>query len=276
MNNQEGLSVWLRWLTYLSAICYFLLGLTMFLAPAWSASNFAWSITPFIAMTIGAWCIGNGAMTYASARDWRWPIIHPTLVYLWSFAITETIVLIVFRSKLSLNSWISWVYLAALLLGVLCALIGIIEFFIKRLASPSHGAPIQPWVRGGMIFFMIVVGILALGGLQAKTGGLSTEGGIFPEKLTLFTVRAFAVFFGSLVLAGIPLVRSRGVASLYFTARAAIFLIIPILMAAIVYLKQFDFASHPLQLGYFVAYIGTLLYTLYMLWSYRTSNPLQE
>ena len=273
MNKPESLSTLSRGLTYISAVFYFLVGLTMFLAPAWTSANFAWKVSPFVAMTIGAWCIGNATMAYESARIWQWAITHPTLVYLWSFAIAETGVLILFWDKVVLNSPIAWAYAFTLIIAVLTAFVGIVETMIRRPAVTSIGAPIESWVRAGMVFFMIVVGTLALGGLQAQQGGLSTEAVIFPETLTLFTVRAFAVFFGSLVIAGIPLIRSKGIAPLYFTARAAIMLIIPILYAAFANLDKFDFTARPLGLGYFVAYIGTLIFTLIVLQRYRNSSP---
>ncbi len=60
---------------------------------------------------------------------------------------------------------------------------------------------------------------------------------------------------------------------MYFLLRAGIWLIIPILIAAFVNLDKFDFAARPLGLGYFVAYLGTLIFSLAVLWSYRSSSP---
>lgn len=276
MNKPETLSTFSRGLTYISAAFYFLVGLTMFLAPVWTSANFAWKVSPFVAMTIGAWCLGNAAMAYESARVWRWTITHPALVYLWMFAMAETGVLVFFWSKVVLTSPIAWAYALALLVAVLTAFVGVVETMIRRPVVTSIGAPIEKWVRAGMVFFIIVVGTLALGGLQAQQGGLSTEAVVFPETLTLFTVRAFAVFFGSLVIAGIPLMRSGGIAPLYFILRPGILLIIPILIAAFANLDKFDFAARPLGLGYFAAYIGTLIFALIVLQRYRGSSPLSS
>jgi hypothetical protein len=275
MNHPVSLSSSLRWLMYLSAALYLLVGLTMFLAPAWAASNFAWSVSPFVAMTIGAWCIGNAVIAFESARMWRWAVTYPALIYLWAFALAETGVLIFFRDRVTLNSPIAWAYALALVVAVLNSLLGIFEVVIRRPAAPPLGAPIRTWVRAAVLFFVMVVTTLALGGLQARQGGLSTEGAVFPEPLTLFTVRAFAVFFGSLVIEGIILLRSQGVIPLYFTLRTSIWLIIPILIAAFVHLNLFDFAARPLGLGYFAAYIGTLIFSFAVLWAYRDSSPTQ-
>jgi hypothetical protein len=275
MDQPVSLSSYSRWLTYLTAVLFLLVGGIMFLFPAWTASNFAWKVSPFVAMTIGAWGIGNAVIAYASARIWRWAVTYPALIYLWMFAVTETGVLLFFRDRVTLNSPIAWAYTLTLGVGVLTSLLGIVEVVIRRPAAPPLGAPIKPWVRAAMTFFVIVVTVLAIGGLQARQGGLSTEGAVFPEPLTLFTVRAFAVFFGSLVIEGILLLRSRGIIPLYFTLRTGIWLIIPILIAAVVNLNAFDFASRPLGLGYFAAYLGTLLFSLAVLWSYRNASPLQ-
>lgn len=275
MDRPVSLSSYSRGFTYLTAVLFLLVGVTMFLFPAWTASNFAWKVSPFVAMTIGAWGIGNAVIAYESARIWRWAVIYPALIYLWLFAMMETGVLILFRDRVTLNSPIAWAYALTLAVAVLMSLLGILEVVLRRPAAPPLGAPIRTWVRAAVTFFVLVVTILAIGGLQARQGGLSTEGAVFPEPLTLFTVRAFAVFFASLVIEGILLLCSRGIIPLYFTLRTSIWLIIPILIAAFVHLNAFDFAARPLGLGYFAAYIGTLIFSFAVLWSYRNSSPLQ-
>lgn len=48
-----------RWLTYLTAILYGVLGLLLFLLSKQLAPVFAWKVTPFMTMIIGGWCLGN-------------------------------------------------------------------------------------------------------------------------------------------------------------------------------------------------------------------------
>ena len=48
-----------RLLTYLTGILYAILGFLLFFLPEQLAPVFAWKVTPFMAMTIGGWCIGN-------------------------------------------------------------------------------------------------------------------------------------------------------------------------------------------------------------------------
>src|SRR5690349_5927090 len=186
MNKTDSLSSLSRSLTYLSSILYLSVGAALFLAPTWAAADFAWKVSPFVVMTIGAWFIGNGAMAFESARDWRWSVTHPTLAYLWAFAIADTAVFVSFWDKVNLGSVSATTYSLALLAGLITALVGISEVLTRRPVVTSVGAPIEAWVRMSMILFLIVTGILTLGGLLAKQGGLSTEGVLFPEKITLF------------------------------------------------------------------------------------------
>ena len=79
-----------RTLTYLCAACYLLLGAALFLAPNSLADRFAWSVSPFVLMTMGGWCLGNAAFAWQSARIWQWKSIYPSLIYLWSFALRST------------------------------------------------------------------------------------------------------------------------------------------------------------------------------------------
>jgi hypothetical protein len=274
MNEKDSLSPLSRALTYTSSFLYLSVGSTMFLAPAWVAADFAWNVSPFVAMTIGAWLLGNGAMAFESARDWRWSVTHPALAYLWAFAIADTAVFVAFWDKVTLGSVASTGYSLALFAGLTTALVGIVEALTRRPAVTSIGTSIETWVRTGMIFFLIVTGILSLGGLLAQEGGLSTEAAVFPEKISLFTVRVFAAFLGALVIGGIPLIRSQGVAPLYFILRPGIVLIAAIVMAALVHLGAFDFAARPLGLAYFVAYLGSLIFALIVVQRYRGSSPL--
>lgn len=72
-----------RWLTYLTAILYAILGFLLFFLSAQMAPVFAWKVTPFMTMTIGGWCIGNAWLAYYAARRWEWRRIYSALLYLW-------------------------------------------------------------------------------------------------------------------------------------------------------------------------------------------------
>jgi hypothetical protein len=258
-----------RTLVRLSAICYLLLGAVLFLAPAWSSDEFPWNVSPFVVMTIGGWCLGNSIFAWQSARLWEWKLVYPSLIYLWLFGIFEAAVLVAFRDKVSVGSIVAWAYIVTIGINVLAAVIGIVDFLRIRPSSKVEGLAVPGYVRGLIIFFTLNLSILALGGLLAKTGGLSTEGGIFPEPLTLFTVRAFAAFFSAICLSALPLIWARNLTPMFTYGLSGIILIIPILIAAFVNLDKFDFGGRPGGILYVGAYIVTLVVTAWGIWHYR-------
>lgn len=263
------LSPLLRRLTLLLAILYAALGLILFLAPAWSAANFSWKISSFVAMTMGGWCLGNAYYAWESARIGRWPVVYPSLIYLWVFGILELLVLFLFRELLILNVLLAWPYILTLGLTVVTAIVGIVTWLRERPSLSAEGLAIPLWNRPVIIFFVVFVGLLALLGGRAQAGGLSTKGGIFPQPLTLFTVRAFAAFYAALALSALPLIWTRNLAPWLLYVRAGLGLLIPILIAALLHLGQFDFANRPGGLLYIGAYVAALVAVIFILAVYR-------
>jgi hypothetical protein len=258
-----------RTLTRLSAICYLLLGAVLFLAPNWAVGNFPWNVSPFIVMTIGGWCLGNAVFAWLSARLWDWKLVYPSLIYLWLFGLFEAAVLLAFRDKVSLGSVLALGYIVTIAINVLVAASGFIDVLRLRPSTQVQGRSIPRHVRGLIIFFIFNLSILALGGALAKAGGLSTEGGIFPEPLTLFSVRAFAAFFGAICLSALPLIWARNLTPMFAYGQAGIILTIPIVIAALVNLDTFDFAARPGGLLYLGSYLFTLISTIWGVWYYR-------
>jgi hypothetical protein len=258
-----------RSLTYLSAICYLLLGAVLFLAPTWSSGQFPWNVSPLVVMTIGGWCLGNAVFAWQGARLWEWKLVYPSLIYLWLFGVFEATVLVAFRDKVNLGSIVSFGYVLTIGINVLAALVGIFDLLRLRPGSQVDGVPVPGYVRGLTIFFTLNLSILALGGLLAKAGGLSTEAGIFPEPLTLFTVRAFAAFFSAICLSALSVIWARNLTPMFPYGLAGVLLIVPILIAAFVNIDKFDFAGRPGGILYVGAYVVTLIVTGWGLWHYR-------
>jgi len=244
-----------RWLTYIIAILYAILGVSLFALPEQLAPVFAWKVTAFMTMTIGAWCLGNAWLAFVVARRWRWSLVYPSLYYLWIFGVGELVVLYVFRDKLVLVHPIAWLYLITLVLNVIIALVGVLELLRSRPAVESGPKPSAP-LYGGLIFFIVFVGLLGVYGCTAQIGAAGTNGGIFPEIMSLFTLRSFGVFYLSLALAVVPLLWDRNLNTWVSHSFAAFGLILFITAAAFVYLRLFDFAAHPGGLAYFGAYLA--------------------
>ena len=243
-----------RMLTYLTASLYAILGILLFFLPGQLAPVFAWKVTPFMTMTIGGWCIGNAWLAYVTARRWDWKLVYPALLYLWAFGITELIVLVAFRDKLVLVHPIAWLYFITLCVNVLTAIAGLFDFFRTRPSRQDFGPSTQSLHRMMALGFVIIVGLLAVFGLFAQIGAVGTNGGVFPEVMSLFTLRSFAVFYLSLTIGALPLIRERNLCVLLNHAYAAYALVVFITLAIFVYIGIFDFANRPGQLIYVGAY----------------------
>ena len=243
-----------RLLTYLTAILYAILGISLFFLSERLAPVFAWKVTPFMTMTIGGWCIGNGWLAFVSARRWDWKLVHPALFYLWTFGITELAVLFIFRDKLALVHPIAWLYFVTLCINALTAIVGLFDFFRNRPSHADFGPATQSYQRLMALGFVIIVGVLAVFGLFAQVGDVGTNGGIFPEVMSLFTLRSFAVFYLSLTVGALPLIWERNLSVLLNHAYASYALVIFITAAIFAYFGLFDFANKPGQLIYVGAY----------------------
>jgi hypothetical protein len=232
-----------------------LTGAMLYLAPGWAAANFAWTISPFIAMTMGGWCLGTAAASLIVLRRRDWTTMLCPLLYLTLFGLFEAGVLIAFRARIVTPGPLAWCYLATIALNVLLALAAIAEALrrgdIVRQAGPRFGAGTLVWVIG----FILLVGFLGLYGLLAVPGMRGLNASIFPEVLTPFSLRAFGAFYLALALAVIPMVAQRGMDNLVSHGFAMYALIVLITLAAVVFIGRFDFANRPTQMTYIGIYL---------------------
>ena len=256
-----------RQLTYALAAVYAVLGASLFLAPDWASSHFAWTVSPFVAMTIGGWCLGNAWAAYIVARRWRFPLIAATLTYLVSFGILETAVALAFFDKLRLDHWLAWLYIAALTTNIAAVALWGRDYFVL-------GPEIKPVGRiyGPADFALgagagLFVAFLGLYGLFAARGH---GGGIFPEVLSPFSVRSFGAFYLSVSLGLVPLLFVRGVDNTMSHLFASWGLLVFITLASFVYIGVFSFAERPGQMLYLGTYLATAAVTGLYMWRYGT------
>jgi hypothetical protein len=234
---------------------YTLLGGLLFIMPEILAPVFAWKVTAFTTMTIGGWCLGNAWLAFFVARRWQWNHVFSAFTYLWLFGFFELIVLITFRDKLRLTHPIAWLYLITLLVNLLSAVVGVYEYIRKPMSAASEVA-LNPWQRVVVVVFVIFVGFLGIYGTTAQIGDFGTNGGIFPEVMSLFTLRSFGVFYLALALGVAPYLWNHNFHGLLFHSMASYGLILFITAAAFVHFNLFDFATRPGGLLYFGAYLG--------------------
>lgn len=251
-----------RMLTYLGAGLYAILGAILFFFPEQIAPVFAWKVTGFMTMTIGGWCLGNAWLAFFAARQWKWMLVYPGLIYLWTFGVLEGAIVILFRDKLQLANPIAWLYLCTLAVNVLIAVLGIADWLRIRPAL-SESKNMTGLVRFFTIGFALFVGFLGLYGLTAKPGDLATNGDIFPEIMSLFTLRSFGAFYFSLVIGIIPLLFEKDITPFVNYGSLATGLVVIITIAAIVYIHLFNFSTHPFGLLYFAAYVLTGIISIY-------------
>lgn len=246
-----------RRLTYLLAVMYAILGAALFLFPEQLAPVFAWKVTAFMTMTIGGWCLGNGWLAWFAARRWKWELVEHALIYLWAFGWLEILVVIGFVDKLQLAHPIAWLYLITLGLNGVIAILGIIDWLRIRPHSTEEMPPVPTRVvRVLLVLFILLVGFLGAYGLLARIGDPGTQGTIFPEVMSLFTLRSFGAFYLSLTIGVIPLLWAMNRRSFLSHGFLSYGLLIFITAAAIIYLRLFNFSAHPLQILYIAAYVA--------------------
>lgn len=249
------LSIVSRWLTYTCALLYGILGTLLFLFPEQLAPVFAWKVTAFMTITIGGWCLGNAWLAYINARRWEWRLVYSSLIYLWLFGIGELIVLFFFRDKLRLEHPIAWLYFITLIVNTLAAFIGVFDYLRLRPSNQLIGRAITKVQSLPAVAFVVFVGFLGLYGLIAQIGAPGTNAGIFPEVMSLFTLRSFGVFYFSLTLGVVPYFWDRSLNAVLHHSYAAYGLIVFITAAAFIYISHFNFADHPGGVAYFGAYL---------------------
>ena len=254
------LSVAARRLTYLVAALFALFGAVMFCAPRWADDNFAWTVSPFLAMTIGAWYLGSAVFAWEAARIWRWPVAHGVLVYIWLFSVLQGLLLVIHADVVRTGEPLTWPYVTMLVVAAVASVAGAAGAAPKDLVADSHKVRDRTprLVRGPTALFVVAVAALAV----PLVDGYDSPRSIWPGPLSLLSARAFAVFFGALALSALAVVVSGRLSAVVSYLRAAIPLTVLILVAALVYIGQFDFGDHPGQFLYVGLYVVVLVSAL--------------
>jgi len=259
-----------RLLTYLTALLYAILGVILFLFPAQMSPVFAWKVSAFLTMTIGGWCLGNAWLAFLAARRWRWELVYSALCYLALFSVSEIGVVFLFREKLQLGHPIAWLYLMTLGVNLLTILVGIAEWLRLRPALTADGPPVAGFLRWLLVIFIAFVGFLGYYGLSAQIGDFGTNGGIFPEKMSVFTLRSFGAFYFSLAFGVVPLLWAKSLRSYLSHGFLSSGFLLFVTLAAFAFLGVFDFGAHPSQAIYIGVYLLVGAVVSFLLWKYGT------
>jgi hypothetical protein len=253
--EERVISPAVRALLHVLTAGYAATGAVMFFAPTWASANFAWRISPFVAMTIGGWCLGNAWMALVAARRGDWPLVLCPILYLSLFGVLEAGVLAAFRERVLLGSPLAWLYLATIAATCLLTAAALFDGLRKRPVAVAAGPATGAVTLGFTLAFIVLVAFLGCYGLMAVEGMPALNAGIFPERLSPFSLRAFGAFYLALALSVIPLLWARGLDNALTHGFAAYGLIVLITVAAFVFIGRFDFAARPTQAIYIGIYL---------------------
>jgi hypothetical protein len=268
---RAGLSAPSRWLTRVLALVYLLVGLLMFAFPDWSAHHFAWKVSPFVAITLGSYLLGNAWIAAVVQHTSTVSSVYSSLLYLWLFGVLETAVVLINRDKLITGAVLTVPYLIMLGLTVIAAGTGCAEWIHRRPPLRSGGLAMPGLVRGLQAGFVVVVGFIAAVVLAGPTPAHDAR--YFPVPLTSFTLGALGVFYLSLSLSVLSMLGQRGTATLATYLRGTIVLLVVIVIATLLYLGTFHFGGHPRRIVYLATYLVVLAGTLaIMAWHHRASS----
>jgi len=243
----------------IGSLLYLALGVVLFAAPEFAASEFPWSVSPLGLMTIGGWLLGNGIALWFASTPGPAPRVMPLLGYMAAFSALELLVLIDFRAGLAFSALLTIPYVLTLGVSLIASTFAILELGKGSAVVISEDAPLSRTIRGLIVGLLVFVLALAVAGFLAGPGGLSTTGQVFPERLTLFTVRGFAAFYLALAVGLMALLLRPGVASAVMLGTAGVALMVPILAAAVLNFGSFDLVGRPLGALYLAAYVIVLV-----------------
>jgi hypothetical protein len=260
---QGSLSPVSRWLTRVIAVAYLLLGLVMFALPDWSAHHFPWKVSSFVAITFGAYLLGNAWIAAVAQHTWTLASVYSLLVYLWLFGVLETVIVLVHRDKLITGAVLTVPYLIMLGLTVIAAAVGVADWIRRRPPLRSGGIAIPGLIRGLMWAFVIAVGLIAVRVLSSPAAAHVAH--YFPQPLSSFTLGALGVFYLSLSLSVLAIVAQPGMDTVATNLRGTVVLVAVIAVATLLYAGIFHFGAHPRRILYLGAYLSVLIGAIAML-----------
>ncbi|HEX2179208.1 MAG TPA: hypothetical protein VHL54_06785 [Actinomycetota bacterium] len=240
-----------RRVAYWIAAAFGVLGAALYLFPDRAGRNFAWTVTPFVTMTIGAWFLGGAFVAWRSARLGAWSTAYPGLLFLGVFGILQSAVLLVSSGDLEVRGQPGAGYLLAVAAVTLAGLWWVYEWSRDRGEPASGGTPTPLALRVVSAVFVL---FSAFFGIRLLFG-ISQGGNIWPGVLSPVTGRSFGAFYLALAIAVAPLVFSRTLAPILALLPAAVVGSVVITIPALVHIELFDFGARPGGL----VYLGTYL-----------------
>jgi hypothetical protein len=175
------------------------------------------------------------------------------------------IVLVVYADKVVTDSPVAWLYLGVIGVLACAAVVGVVDVVRLRPSTVDAGPPLPVWLRILTVLFVVFVTFLFVVAMLRPSAAVG--GRVFPEDLSAFTVRSFGVYFLSLVLGVLVLIRRPTLQPLLAHLEGGLVITATVLVAALVHLDVFSLREHPGQWIYLGSYalvlaigIPTLIY----------------
>jgi hypothetical protein len=253
------------WLLSASAVLLGVFGAAAIVAPGWAQPEFPWLVGPLLAQTIGGWALGTAAIAAHAARVRRIELTFPLLVYVKLFGFLQLVVVVLFLDRLRLGA-LAYPYLLGLAALVAAAAVAA----PRVLANPLEFRGLRGFIpRWGRLLALVVgsfVLLLAIATLVAGPDVATARGEVFPEQMSLFSIRAFSAFLFSIGAAIGSVLLARSALPYLHLGWAGLYLIVPITVAALLNLDKFDFAGRPGGLVYLLAYVVVGVAIAVVLW----------
>ncbi|MEP7360119.1 MAG: hypothetical protein ABI744_00935 [Chloroflexota bacterium] len=266
--SQQRVEGWSKTVLALCGLVLVFTGVGLFLVPEFGSENFAWTVSPFVAMTIGGWSIGMGVMALDASRLWArdgLSRVYASVIAVWLFALLELVVVIVFSAVLLTDHVLTYPYLLGLLLGTLSAVLGASVLWRRRelLRTQGEGTPI--WLRATYGVFALVTVALAVAALTLDV----SNSRVVPEPLSPFSATAFGAFLIALAAGALPMAVTHDVEPAAQYARAGLFPAVLALAAALSFSSTFDLVARPGGWLYIGAYVVVAIIALLITWWHR-------
>ncbi|HUN92256.1 MAG TPA: hypothetical protein VMU33_09375 [Burkholderiaceae bacterium] len=232
------------------------LGGILFAMPERSVGGFAWSTTPLVTMTIGAWFLGNAWAAAVVVRRLRWHLVSTVLLYLDLFGILQGAMAWLSRDALRFAGRpIAWLYAASIGASCLLAASSAVDWTRMAQDKDKPTASIDQHSALVTLIFVALVGLLGGYGMSFGAEDPTLPPALFPDALGAAGIRAFGAYYAALAISALPLAFLRRRALFQTHAFALFGLLIMSTAAAAVYADNWHFVEQPAQLAYPAAHV---------------------
>jgi len=149
------------------------------------------------------------------AHSWRWSLIYMGMIFVWTFSLLEVLLLVMYWSTLRLDGWIAWLYVFALAVGSIVAILGVLDWIRNRPSTTGDGPQVPVWQRVFLFIFIAFALYISVPLLI----GTATRGSIWPGELTTLSARGFGAFYFAITFGDLFGIFERRLATFHFCFR---------------------------------------------------------